>query len=443
MRSETFYPPPSYAEHVEQRRRTNSFFFSWQALAVYIACVVWTPILPMRPLPPLRLDDLWLLIVVLAQVIKRRRDEGTRWHFGIVACGILALLTVVTNVLTRPTLSGFFQVGILIRYGLVMWVIQNIKWREPLLYSFQKSIMWIVCSTYIVIALQYFRTALGRFFTGLWTGFGEKYYGLETWSSSAARAIGTMGNPNSLGIVLAMAGLIALCCIFGKERTRHQIVLYILFFLTFVTVMYCTVSRTGFIAYSITSALAMVMALCTRSWPRGRIAMILLAVCALVTVSAGDFLLPKRFRLLTEVEGLWDYTQLEGPLGGRIAMWRRNWAELTSSPSALMWGVGIRTRHTVDNGLVKAFVAHGAVFGVAYLLLWGGALWQGFRSVFSGQLRDWANLRICNAVVLLLLLQFEFSADAFFNAKIGPLIVLFMGLVFTDRQNAVHFVNNN
>lgn len=408
--------------------QTYKFLFSWKVIGVYLILLIWTPFFPMRPFPPFRLDDIWLVSIFISQVLSTR-SLGKLPNRNLAALLLLltiisALSTVINSINSSLTLkiTDFYESALFVRILMLSMVTARIHWSIE---AMRKLFILFVVTTslqFIPIAIQYYGIEpLNKWFMVL-NGCleGDTSYNRLVTSRIPVhiRPIGSIGNPNYLSFFLACnVGLATTLFLSNRKRTLLDYMsvsyLAIIFISTFI-VFFATTSRSGILAIF----LAVIFLLL---WTRLlickcdiRMVCVLLAVI-LPIISSMVIKMPERMTLLK------DLSSGKGITAERLSLWSKKINKLKETPRYFMTGVGSSDidRVVTDNGYLRMIYQNG-IFGLlTYLILLIWAIRRGLCLAIKNTAVSMKMLTLGLASCILIAVFANFFSDAFNNPKFG------------------------
>ncbi len=417
--------------------------FSWKAVAIYLALVVWTPIIPMRPLPPLRLDDLWLVYVVARQSMVRAPFRQVATRFPARVFLLTALCSLIIDMARDHSLSVTNLLASLLyfRYVLIAMMVRHTRWNTD---DLHRLFLWLsiaITASLPVVTIQTMNfQPLAILTTQLWAGQTDKYLTGFSTLGYLRRSVGTIGNPNYLGFFLWLNVLLSLFLAnihtwrhSGAKRTGQWLHLGIAI-LSLYLIVFSTASRTAVILSSITVLYLQMMLQMINPRRVSTFLLILLAMSAAgYWISMRPGVLPKRLTVLSREE----IASPSGKVwqgGGRWEMWEDRISEITDG-GALWLGLGRETALESDNGYLEAILRGGVIILVLILLLQFSALFRVTRMAWRGR-GDRYNQAGCAFVSAALVGHaiFETTALGYMHSKTGPLTVVLLTLAYHIGQ---------
>lgn len=433
-----------------------AFFAGWLPLYIYVFLVVWTPIIPMSPLPPLRFDDIWLFIWLAGSFLTAQHYGNTKLPLLLLALvGLVAVLTTASTFINgisigrRPAPSELFDAFVFIRMALVILLISRARSLLSPIKGLTYAMLLSVSSTVPIIFIQAFSISpYDEMTIRLWTNDNIVYQLQFFQHGVLARAVGTIGNPNYLGIFLVLniaSCMYAILVVFKRYGIGIKILSSAMLFVSLYIIVFHAMSRTALVC----SMYALALLLIGSVYINRKIAIvhILVSITTLVALVAvfanNDFVIPRRIVDMFDPVNASDLVYSASLMGGRINIWSDQWSEISSSLINIAVGKG--TLHgydlTSDNGMLRLWLQAGVVAFVIGVVFWGSLF---VRSILNFLRRNnyehaFANLYILSIIGALFL--FEMAADGIFHAKVSIIIAIYAGLLFkiNNRQDSMIF----
>ena len=314
-------------------------------------------------LPPMRMVDLVLVILLVVRWFKARRIYGGfllsyRIRVLAVLMSLLALILLVSiafNIMRGRNVfyvKDFYSPIVILRMMLIAAVAASFNIQEIQARQFAKG---IVIVSFLVVALavaqKFAPFSVSRLVERLYV---IDYTRLEiATAGTRSRVVGTFGNPNmfSYCLVVLAAGTLAVAVNIRGALKYSSIAAFL--GLAF-TVLITTGSRTGYLAFLAIVFCAILLSLRGRSVvPAVLFFFFMVALFLIVRANADAPPLNPRMRQLVAGEGV-----LDDSLYARFPLWRDSIAQAKESP---LLGVGVAKLYyqMTDNGYIITLNAQG------------------------------------------------------------------------------------
>lgn len=438
----------SFVRTLRHQRSQNRCLYY---LLVYVVLVIWTPILSFPPLPPVRLDDAWLLIWVGLTIGRSEsRTEGLDAAGGfpflcLFGLAVLSALAVLFNLALEGegSLRALLTVGTYLRMAVLLWLITKIYWTVDS--TRLLAIVYVIATTLsaVIVLIQYFGIyPLDAQTIGLWTDYSLIYVD-ELVRGKVSRTVGTIGNPNYLGeffcLNLAFSLFLVGNGIGSKEAKRYMVLGALSALISLYVIIFCSASRTAVIA-TIAILFYYVFGLL---WIRRHVgtgavgALLLVGTLSFVIYRGGEIVIPERVTMMTEVRSASEISSTDDLLGGRIAMWQHRWNVLRDNPRILLVGLGITSNELLitDNGYFRLLLQSGILGLLAGCSLWIYLVWHSHRNIIkrnAGVYYQNEALLIVSGITTFVI--FEFSSDGLVQAKVSCMIAVFTGALLKANR---------
>jgi O-antigen ligase len=428
------YGEADFVDHITRRD-------GWVA-ALLLAAVIFGPRTAAGGLlPPMRMVDLVLVILLAVRWFKARRIYGGfllsyRVRLLAVLMPLLALIVLVSIVFNVMRGRNIFYVKDLyspiaiLRMMLIAAIAASFNIQEIQARQFAKG---LVIVSFLVVAL-----ALAQKFAPFSvSGLVERLYVIEytrleiATAGTTSRVVGTFGNPNMFSscLVALAAGTLAVAINIRGVLKYSSIAAFL--GLAF-TILITTGSRTGYLAFMVIVFCAIVFSLRGRSVvPAILFFFFMVALFLIVRANADALPLNPRMQQLVAGE-----SALDDSLYARFRMWGDNIALAKESP---LLGVGVAKAYyqMTDNGYIMMLMRTGILGLSVYLLLLGSLLVKGLKGLHCEGSVCKRMILLTAFLVLINHLIFELTADFFWNIELGELFSLFMGLLCGISGQAV------
>jgi len=404
----------------------GDLFVSWKFLAIYVLLVIWTPIWVMRPLPPLRLDDIWLALTLMNSVLFVDRQSikrpGLPFYSFLLLGFVLFFSTFQSSVSSyyRVTMADVFDSLVFVRLAFVYLISSRINLDTK---SIHRIAVVAIVSTLAMAVLMYYQAhgiaPIADMSLRIWSS-GDKYV-QRLLPGSVPRAIGTIGNPNYVGLFLVTTLLLSIAMVY--RSSKWWLAGCIVAFTMVYAGVFLTASRTTMTAMAGCSA--MLIALLARSAKqRGYTLLCVSAVCLAVWLDVSIVGIPTR--VIDYTDALLSGQSLPGAQS-RLDLWIPALRTLWDSGRILL-GLGAEAR-TIDSGFLFILYRQGLLGLIAVIAIWAWALARAARGILGRA--STPNARYVCSVLLALLVSFlvlEVTAQALFYSKTGPVIALTIGI---------------
>lgn len=400
---------------------------------VYLFLVVVTPIIPMRPLPPFRLDDIFLIglfvyVVIIKPLPLLKHRELFPVILLIVGAGFLFLSTVFNGILSVHKtfiIGDLYDVGIIVRLIMVNLVMRYTLVSSQSVYSTFKCIYWLVVLSALLSLVQFYQ--IGTIGYKIFQLYSPRdNYGVLRYVFDTSRAFGTIGNPNFLGMTCFLGMLLGLGLTYGRFTVFVRV-------LSLTLLPFTIVVATGSRSATVLSILGLIIfSIASASFKKfSPLFIILLSVgCVLALFISG--IIPLHYipyRVLVLVEGdLTSVTHIQN-YEARVWAWSDAILDLYNN-GGLLLGRGSFTwdRFILDNSFVFFLYKGGILMFLWFSFLWLKATTMSFKLMHN---RVDKNTAFIGAVFISFLISafiFESVADGFMSTKYS----IFLITVFTS-----------
>jgi hypothetical protein len=455
------------AKQVRSRSPSVPFILGWIPLAIYLTLVVWTPIFAVPHMPPLRADDVWLVVWLLWRVLHSDKFKQPQLGAAILMVLLGALtassfFSVVVNLIQGVEvldLRRFFTVGIFGRMFVIVWVISTTAVTPNYV---DRVIVAFVCAMFTsgsVVLVQHWDIApLDQLSFAIWSDYSDSY-NRGFYTGEKYRAIGTIGNPNFLGefycVNFACSVYLFLSSSGLRQRLRMLGGLASAVFSAYI-ILFTSGSRTALICLLVV-ALYMIVGggLLQRKTTFLGVASVLGSFAILVKFAGKDsFNLPERMQTLFSARSFAELKADDELLGVRFDMWAQRLTFLETDFGAFFWGVGFASNELLiaDNGFLRLMLQYGIAGLTLGVLFWMYVLWRGHANVFDRRLNTSERMQaLLFSAIFANFFIFEFVADGLVQAKQGCVIPAFgvflvasgsaamsrAGIPFRERRSSV------
>ena len=402
---------------------------------MYVALVVLTPVLNVGLGFPLRLDDAWLVYLVVRLKSRSVFCPQTRSRFLLAALLLSSILSLSLAVASGDSFefSEANVVFVLLRLCLVVTVVTAYIRSIDDLQHCLASLYFAVCGSFVVSMLQYLR--IQPFVELLFSIYStpelyRKLYIEEAHMNHVYRVVSTIGNPNHAAFFFVLGTAICFGSIVGRwYGNRFLIFRYVSLIGFFFVTTVALASRTGIALMIICAAsFGVVLARFSQLGSRSTSRLIFGGVVASVLVTAAyqyipPEMVPRRVR---------EFIKPVSRHSGRYSELRRsrftNWeaaVERISERDNWLFGSGPRSDIVIDNDHLQILYAQGLVgigiVSIAWLRPWG----------MLGPLGVFGAKHVVATVFTLFVAMFFFSftAPVVFAPKIGPIFAAFLGML--------------
>lgn len=418
--------------------KLNKLLTGEWSLVVYTVLIVLTPLWKVPGIPALRLDDGWLLLLVFSQICwGSGRGLKSTLSIPTLSLGTITFMSVLTFVVAGYFIPSFFSVFSTLRICLLIFVIHRTSFSARGVRFLEAAIVLVAFLNAIAAFIHYYHIApfdlmLIKLYTSE-VGY-EKYSSALLYIGHATRSIGTMGNPNYMGFLLAF-GMLATVNQFFTGRMWAKVIA-LLFSLAFgYTIIFYMQSRSALVMALVGIVGYVCIFLIKRRNVFGYLILMtmpVLVVLTLVLCFNFSYLLPARIAALFQVTSFEAFLYEGELMGPRMNIWTYQVQQIFGSVTSLIFGhMPYAPTLVSDNGFMNVWYRAGLFAFVAYLVM---QVWI-VRVLIVNLARapQWSAAMGYQVMVLVLFALYilsDLNADTLYSAKWAPLVLtyLFVGM---------------
>jgi len=414
-------------------------------IGIYVALILLTPILNMGIGVPVRIDDIFLLLLI----IKTPPSNFLRPNFIniILLCFTLSCLTSLVSNFSEGKSFSFSDANdvlVLVRLFLISAVMHFFIKKTAHISQVLNWIYGAINTSIAVAIIQYLHFPHFSYYLTKLYSQGDKYLmGFMGYRGHINRTISTYGNPNFAGLFFSIG---AICNVYRTIYSKGNFLINISIFV--LIVFLCLValsSRTSIILLAVTACLYVSLHLTTANIPNAKkVPVILAIICTPFLIYYGVNLIPQEMiptristflNTSTTAEGLYNSTMLS-----RSANWTNVLAEL-SMRDQLFFGNGPGPSFIIDSSFLYIFYTQGALGLLLLCFLW---CWPIFTYI---KLRRTISYQFAPIIftVLIALITFSFIGPIIYHPKAGPFATVILSLwqVLLNNSKDQHITAEN
>ena len=413
-------PAKKQMNQLNQRKKEKLLF-------IYPLLVILTPIYNLPGLPPLRLDDLYLLAFgtiaiangALSYMLKSLSSR-TLFIFFLWATFSFSINTLRFDQGLWQGISPLLVIVRLLLIGmLVNWVIKGSNSGENTLKGVYRAVLIGACISAAIYLLQVYRVpGLGLILTGIYSGFGEKYIGGYFTGGGLFRAPGTMGNPNFQASLMAVTFLCGWSLARRSKVTLKNTCIFIGIGSLMLVALLATGSRTG-LAATLAGVAGFEALLLLRSGLKIKTLFFAITLSCLVFVLVSmDTPLSRVTSRAIEVLNLQEESLVDKIEQSRGLVWRYSLNRIDSE-DLWLFGSGVEPDFVIDSGYIRNIYQYGIV-GLAivcflYILIGRMLVRKKFGHLSESHIGGLCLVFVCIII--------EFTFGIIWTAKLGPIVL--------------------
>lgn len=365
---------------MDEKIREINFKFYKKSLYTILFFLFLTPsIRIVNGLPAIRLEELFILIILLILFFRLLKGKTVIFYFGIRQILLLGFMFIIVFSIFIGTIKGFnnsvFELNEVIKIlktfiisiiALTVFGLSNNK-----NYEINKLLDYILVLSVllsILVIQQYYNIfGLNSYYI---QHVAPTQYRTLMGNYSTPRPVGMTGNPNVLGFIFTLTSLISTFCIFArKEKVK-----YILIFFVNLLVLFITLSRSSLVAFIGGFLIIIFIAAIVKGLFKLDIKRISSMVLLILFIVASTNLLLKNTNFEENI--LWRFESLltieeDNSWNARVSNWNETIDLIKENP---IMGVGTMSRSSastvVDNEWLLLLRSFGLLGVIYYVLLY-------------------------------------------------------------------------
>jgi O-antigen ligase len=425
----------------DEERRQSRFGAILVGLVFFGAIFVPNYVAGLGGIPPIRLED-WVIVFMVFYAFRQARLQGRQFFTGpvLVISGMWLLFVfaktmgLVNHYTSSPetfVVNDLYTPLAFIRCMVTFIAVANLNIHADHL----RKILWLLVFTLVaqcVLAIAQIAMP-GRFtqvFVDLYGLSGTVRYAGGT--GLLHRAIGTVGNPNVLGAIIAVFVACATTMAVFSQYLITRIVCWAVVGLGAYTAIIVAQSRTTL--FSVTATVVTVLAASLLvSGRRVAPSVIVLTVLMLLAVVLGLFgqvEVPERVQMMVEeFEARGVGEGLVENLRSRVDMWLYQMGQVEQTGNYWFGNGGSELAGIAyDNGYVSIYVTSGTVGLIAFVMLYFSIAWYIGRALLRGRHSEYAPVCVALAGVWMGMNVYEITAGFFEGSMTTILVPVFQGM---------------